>query len=257
MKFHEFGDKDNPHIMLIHGGGNAWWNYLRQARALSSSYHVILPTLDGHGEEYSTAYISTEDTARKLMDYIENNCGGRLFALCGVSLGGQIVIELLSMKPDLAQKAVIDGSICYPQPALARYSIAMVRICWKLLFGRSACRFQLAVMDRFFSPKMRYPKELADYYMQDMPRLQKDTLYAIYRTYMMKYRLKESLSRTSAQVLYMYGSKEMKCVKKSAELFKSAVPSCVIYEAAGYNHGYLSIYLPGEWLETVLPFFKM
>ena len=39
-----------PHVMLIHGGGNAWWNYLRQARALSSPYHVILPTLDGHGE---------------------------------------------------------------------------------------------------------------------------------------------------------------------------------------------------------------
>ncbi len=50
MKFHEFGSKKNPHIMLIHGGGNAWWNYLRQARALSDRYHVILPTLDGHGE---------------------------------------------------------------------------------------------------------------------------------------------------------------------------------------------------------------
>ena len=34
--------KKNPHIMLIHGGGNAWWNYLRQARALSDRYHVIL-----------------------------------------------------------------------------------------------------------------------------------------------------------------------------------------------------------------------
>ena len=51
MKFHEFGDKENQHIMLIHGGGNSWWNYLRQAKALSKEYHVILPTLDGHGEE--------------------------------------------------------------------------------------------------------------------------------------------------------------------------------------------------------------
>lgn len=65
MKFHEFGDCGNPHIMLIHGGGNSWWNYLRQARVLSEKYHVILPTLDGHGEEYLTEYISTEDTADK------------------------------------------------------------------------------------------------------------------------------------------------------------------------------------------------
>lgn len=78
MKFHEFGSKKNPHIMLIHGGGNAWWNYLRQARALSDRYHVILPTLDGHGEEYALTYKSTEDSADKLMAYIEENCGGHL-----------------------------------------------------------------------------------------------------------------------------------------------------------------------------------
>ena len=31
--------------------------------ALSSHYHVILPTLDGHGEEYQIPYRSTERTA--------------------------------------------------------------------------------------------------------------------------------------------------------------------------------------------------
>ena len=50
MRFHEFGDNHNSHIVLIHGGGNSWWNYLRQARLLSVKYHVILPVLDGHGE---------------------------------------------------------------------------------------------------------------------------------------------------------------------------------------------------------------
>ena len=98
MKFHEFGDKENQHIMLIHGGGNSWWNYLRQAKALSKEYHVILPTLDGHGEEYNTEYVSTIDSAQKLISYINQNCNGQLFLLCGVSLGGQIVIEMLSLK---------------------------------------------------------------------------------------------------------------------------------------------------------------
>ena len=54
MKFHEFGDKNLPPILLIHGGGSSWWNYLRQARILSEKYRIILPTLNGHGEEYST-----------------------------------------------------------------------------------------------------------------------------------------------------------------------------------------------------------
>ena len=47
MKFHEFGDKNLPPILLIHGGGSSWWNYLRQAHLLSHNYHVILPTQIG------------------------------------------------------------------------------------------------------------------------------------------------------------------------------------------------------------------
>lgn len=76
----------------------------------------------------------------------------------------------------------------------------------------------------------------------------------MYRTYMAEYQLKEDISKTKAQIMYCYGSKEMKCVKKSAQLFKELVPSCQIYEAKGYNHGYLAIYLPDEWLKVVVPF---
>ena len=84
MKFHEFGDKNLPPVLLIHGGGSSWWNYLRQARLLSHNYHVILPTLNGHGEEYQKDYISTEDSAQEILDYVRQNCGGKLFAVGGV-----------------------------------------------------------------------------------------------------------------------------------------------------------------------------
>ncbi len=77
MKFHEFGDKNLPPILLIHGGGSSWWNYLRQARILSEDYRVILPTLNGHGEEYPLDYVSTEDSALEILDYVKANCGGK------------------------------------------------------------------------------------------------------------------------------------------------------------------------------------
>ena len=188
MNFHEFGPRTAPHVMLIHGGGNAWWNYLRQARALSPRYHVILPTLDGHGEEYRIPYRSTEQTADRLMDYILRECGGRLFALGGVSLGGQIVMELLARKSDIAEKAIIDGSLCIPQPVLAQFCIASVRLFGPLLFSEKACRRQLSLMDRVLPEEMRYPEEIKAYYLQDMPKLPQETLYAMYRTYMMRYR---------------------------------------------------------------------
>lgn len=255
MNFHEFGDNTRPHIMLIHGGGNAWWNYLRQARVLSERYHVILPTLDGHGEEHDIPYVSTEKTADTLLEYIEEHCNGHLFALCGVSLGGQIAIELLSRKFDLVEKVIIDGSLCYPQPAMAYCCIAAVRLFGRFMFSEKACRRQPDLMPKLLPKKMLYPEEIRAHYLQDMPRTPRETLYTIYRTYMMKYKLKESVQDSNAEVMYWYGEKEMKGVKKSAQLFQRLLPSCKIFEAKGYNHGYLSIYLPDEWLQIAVPFF--
>ena len=116
------------------------------------------------------------------MDYIRCECGGRLFALGGVSLGGQIVMELLARNRDVAEKAIIDGSLCIPQPALARFCIASVHLLGPLLFSERACRRQLALMDRFLPEEMRYPEEIKAY-LQDMPKLPRETLYAMYRTY--------------------------------------------------------------------------
>lgn len=255
MIFHEFGEKNFPHILLIHGGGNSWWNYLRQARILSDKYHVILPTLNGHGEEYQKEYISTENSAQQIMDYIKNNCGGQLFAVGGVSLGGQIAIELLSLDSDIAQKAIIDGSICIPQPKLARICTILVKLFGKLMFSKSASRMQLSLMKKMY-PNMAYPEEMENYYMEDMPRTPIKTLVNIYQTYMGRYKLKNTITESKAQVLYIYGEKEMKCVKESAKLFQKMHPNCTLYEAKRYNHGYLSTYLPLEWMDLVNPFLE-
>ena len=250
MIFHEFGDKKFPHILLIHGGGNSWWNYLRQARMLSDKYHVILPTLDGHGEEYQKEYISTENSAQQILEYIKNNCDRKLFVIGGVSLGGQIAIELLSLDSDIAEKAIIDGSICIPQPKLARICTVIIKLFGKIMFSKSASKIQLGLMKKMY-PNMAYPEEIENYYIEDMPRLPIKTLVTIYQTYMGEYRLKHAIKESKAQVLYIYGEKEMKCVKESAKLFQKMHPDCTLYEAKGYNHGYLSAYLPLEWMEVV------
>ena len=255
MKFHEFGNKNLPPILLIHGGGSSWWNYLRQARILSEEYRVILPTLNGHGEEYQLDYVSTEDSALEILDYIKANCGGKLFAIGGVSLGGQIAMELLSLDSEIAEKAIIDGSLCIPQPRLAKISIFLVSLFGKLMFNKFSCKLQLSMMNKLY-PKLAYPEEIKAYYLEDLPRTPIKTLVTIYKTYMGHYKLKDMISASKAQVLYIYGEKELNCVKESAKLFHQLHSNTILYEAKGYNHGYLSAYLPYEWIDLVVPFLK-
>ena len=255
MKFHEFGDKNLPPILLIHGGGSSWWNYLRQARLLSHNYHVILPTLNGHGEEYKLDYVSTEDSALEILDYIKANCGGKLFAIGGVSLGGQIAMELLSLDSEIAEKAIIDGSLCIPQPRLAKISIFLVSLFGKMMFNKFSCKLQLSMMNKLY-PKLAYPEEIKAYYLEDLPRTLVKTMVTIYKNYMGRYKLKDTISASKAQVLYIYGEKELNCVKVSAKLFQQLHPNTILYEVKGYNHGYLSAYLPQEWVDLVIPFLK-
>jgi len=69
-----------------------------------------------------------------------------------------------------------------------------------------------------------------------------------------EYRVYEEMSAGLGTTIY--GEKEMKCVKESAKLFQQMHPNCTLYEAKGYNHGYLSTYLPLEWMELVTPFLE-
>ena len=111
-------------------------------------------------------------------------------------------------------------------------------------------------MPKLLPTEMTYPQEIQEYYLRDMPRTPRKTLYTMYRTYMAQYRVKESVRNSHAQVMYWYGEKEMKCVKNS----RPYVPAAASHPAGstrqkGYGHGYLSVYLPEEWLRIALPFF--
>ena len=191
----------------------------------------------------------------EILDYIKANCGGKLFAIGGVSLGGQIAIELLSLDSEIAEKAIIDGSLCIPQPRLAKISVFLVSLFGKLMFNKFSCKLQLSMMNKLY-PKLAYSEEIKAYYLEDLPRTPIKTLVTIYKNYMGCYKLKDIISASKAQVLYIYGEKELNCVKESAKLFHQLHSNTILYEAKGYNHGYLSAYLPYEWIDLVVPFLK-
>ena len=164
-------------------------------------------------------------------------------------------MELLSLDSDIAEKAIIDGSICIPQPRLARFSILLVSLFGKLMFSKSSCKFQLSIMNKCY-PRLAYPDEIKNYYMEDMPRTPIKALVTTYKTYMEHYKLKSRISKSMAQVLYIYGENELNCVKESARFFQQLHPNTILYAAKGYNHGYLSAYLPQEWIDLVVPFLE-
>lgn len=109
----EFGDNDRPVVMLFHGGGLNWWNYREQAELLESRFHVVLPVLDGHAGS-GRPFTSIGDNAAELIDFVDSEFGGRILLAGGLSLGAQILLEMLAQRGDVCRYAFVESAAVIP-----------------------------------------------------------------------------------------------------------------------------------------------
>lgn len=77
-------------------------------------YTLIVPVLDGHGSEAQKPFISIQQCAEELLTYLQEFYNGHIQVLSGFSLGAQIAVSMLSMKPDLCEYAMIESAMMQP-----------------------------------------------------------------------------------------------------------------------------------------------
>ena len=80
MKFYEFGDLYKPVIILLTGTCCHWKaNFEKVIPFLAKNFRVVCVSYDGF------------DETEKIENYIKENCGGKIHAAYGCSLGGSFV----------------------------------------------------------------------------------------------------------------------------------------------------------------------
>ena len=113
MRFIEYGKENKDVIVLLHGGGLSWWNYREVAELLQTDFRVILPILDGHSGSDSD-FTTIEDNADRIISFIDENFGGSVLLLGGLSLGGQVLLEILSRRKDICRFAIVESALVIP-----------------------------------------------------------------------------------------------------------------------------------------------
>jgi pimeloyl-ACP methyl ester carboxylesterase len=121
MKFQSLGDKNNPTVLFIAGmfcDANA--NKLF-AHYFEETYYVILPTLDGHCQDKSV-YLSKEDEAKKIINYLKSENITELALLQGTSMGGSVALEVYrqSISQIKINKVFIDGGTFMKFPKVVK-----------------------------------------------------------------------------------------------------------------------------------------
>lgn len=242
MNIYEFGKRNQPVILLLHGGGLSWWTHREVAALLEDRYHVVLPILDGHaGSDHP--FESIEANADRLLVYIDRHFGGHIFALGGLSLGAQIATEMLARRPDLCSRALIESASVIPSHLT------------NMLIGPTFSSSYPLIQYQWFSKlqfrSLHMNKGLYEDYYRDTCAIRKQDLISFLQANT-AYRLPESIQQTKASVCIAVGGKEQAKMKKSAKLLHQAIAGSELFVAEGLYHGELSINHPNEYVELLL-----
>ena len=231
MHYVEFGKENNNIILLLHGGGLSWWNYEDVAKSLQKDYHVILPILDGHAKS-EKPFTTIEDNADEIIAFIDAHLGGSVFLIGGLSLGGQILLEILSQRNDICKYAIIESALVIPSKLM--YSMI------KPAFGSCYGLIQYKWFSKLQFKSLKMKSDLFDRYFRDTCAISKKDMIAFLQANSL-YSLKESIKKCTAKVYVFVGGKEKNAMQKSAKVIHQALQESVLHVLPELYHGEFSI----------------
>ena len=234
MKIVEYGKQNREVVMLLHGGGLSWWNYRTEAELLSDRYHVVLPVLDGHADS-DAAFISIEDNAERIISFIEREYGGSVFLIGGLSLGAQILVEMLSQRENICQYAIIESVSVIPS-----------RITNALIGPAFSSSYSLTQKEWFAKIQFRYlhiRHGLFEDYFRDTAKISKSNMIAFLKANT-AYKMKPGLQKCRSQVRSVVGAKEEKRMLYSAQRVHEMLRESTLETKKSLFHGEYSINYP-------------
>ena len=231
MHYVEYGKENNNIILLLHGGGLSWWSYEDTAKSLQKDFHIILPILDGHAES-DKPFTTIEDNAAEIIAFIDTHFGGSVFMIGGLSLGGQILLEILSQRNNICKYAIIESALVIP----SKITHSMI----KPAFGSCYGLIQYKWFSKLQFKSLKIKPDLFDCYYKDTCDISKNDMIAFLQANSL-YSLKESIKSCEAKVFVFVGEKENNTMLKSAEMIHQTLRNSFLQVIPQLYHGEFSI----------------
>lgn len=237
----EYGEENTDVIILLHGGGLSWWNYKEEAELLQERFHIVIPVLDGHADS-DKDFISIENNATEIISYIDENFGGSVLLIGGLSLGGQILVDILSQREDICKYAIIESALVIPM----KFTYSLIKPTFNMSFG--------LVKNKWFSRlqfwSLKIKNELYDLYYKDTCKISKENMISFLKANS-SYSIKSELSKNKAKVAIFVGEKEQQKMKKSAEIINKMIKQSTLTILKDSYHGEFSINNAKNYVDSI------
>ncbi|MDD3430388.1 MAG: alpha/beta hydrolase [Oscillospiraceae bacterium] len=247
MFFSTAGERHNPVVILLHGAGLSDWSWQQAVQGLKEEYYVVTPVIDGHAQAGSTTFISIQNYAQQLIKYIDTEHQGKVFAMGGLSLGAQIVTEVLSQRADITRYAILESALVYPIKSVVALTVPSYKLCYGLINRRWFSKMQ--------AKSLCVPSAMFEQYYQDSLQISRDSLINITLSNG-TYALQDAICATKAKVLVIVGEKELGIMKKSARLLHQKIPNSRLFVAVKQKHGEWSLRHTSEYIQQIKAFWQ-
>ncbi len=237
----EYGTENKDTILLLHGGGLSWWNYREAARLLQNQYHIVLPILDGHAGS-DRSFTTIEENASEIISFVDAHLHGAVLLMGGLSLGGQILLEMLSQRGDICSYALVESAAVIPSKLTNALIAPAFGSSYWLMKNRGFAKLQ------FQSLHMK--PELFEEYYRDTCRIKKQDMIAFLKANT-SYALKDAFREVSAEIHVFVGEKETGKILHSAEAICQKHPSCILHRMKNLRHGEFSINHADQYADAI------
>ena len=230
LHYLDSGPSDAPLIVLIPGGGMSGWSWLPQVQRLPG-YRCIVPDLPGHGLSPADGPISISTASDEVANLIRGVAPMGRVHVVGLSLGGQVALELLSTCPELMDRVIVSGTNTSPSG-----SIKLMAPLLKLVILLYSPIQNTSFMVHANMRQLSVPDEYEAEFRADT-RLMTPDFYTQVIVESMTYPL-PSIADASG-LLVACGEMEPGLIRKSARMIRGEHPGvpCVVASGVGHNWG--------------------
>ena len=241
MNVVEFGKENTDIIILLHGGGLSWWNYRETAKLLEDKYRVVLPILDGHAGS-DEDFTGIEQNAAEIISYIDKEFSGSVLLIGGVSLGAQILLDILAQRNDICKYAVIESALVCPMKLTGILVKPMLDMSYRLIGKKWFSSLQYR--------SLGLKAELYPEYYRDTCAITKENMTAFLRANSL-YNAKDGLRAVKAKAFVFVGKKERPIMLKSAKKLGQLLPDAKVEVLDELKHGEFSANFALRFAQTI------
>lgn len=253
MTVHEFGNKNNPVIVLLSGTMCYWrGNFGGVIEDLAKDFLVVVVAYTGFDESDRESYSTVNDELEKIERYVKEHYDNKILMAYGSSLGGTFVAHLVA-RHNVSMRYGIIGSSDMEQAGNLKATL-MARLMVRLTYNfiHTGC-YSSKLMQRRYARQMASPDPYNKAFVSivgrdkyDMSFITKESMFNQFKSDITT-PLPEKIDNGETEVHIFYANKMgEKYLKRYEKYFKSPI----IHEHSMRHEELLGVH-PDEWCKLV------